>query len=204
MADMTTPTSVMVECPTCKEETTHEVLSGKISGRASSVLDSTVKCRRCGQIHHVTMRTEKPVNVPVVISWMNKSKRSSLTLGPDEVVSVDDEAMCGEVPILITSLETSAGARVKTAKARTLGTIWAKRFDKVKVSFSINHHGKTYPEHTIVSPDEEFLVGDILEVGKRDVVIHAIKTERGTIRKGAVRARDVVRVYANIVRKTSY
>ena len=167
-------------------------------------MDSTVKCRKCGQVHHVTMRTEKPVIVPVIVSWMNTSKPSSLVLGPDEVVSVDDEVMCGEVPVLITSLETSAGARVKTAKARALGTIWAKKFDKVKVSFSINHRGKTYPEHMIVSPDEEFLVGDILEVGKRDVVIHAIKTERGTTRKGAVRARDVVRVYANIVRKTSY
>lgn len=204
MVDMTTPTSVMVECPVCKEETTHEVLSGKISGRSSNVLDSTVKCRKCGQVHHVTMRTEKPVTVPVVMSWMNTSSRSSLVLGPDEVISVDDEAMCGEVPVLITSLESKAGARVRTAKARDITTIWARKFDKVKVSFSVNHRGKTYPEHMIVSPDEEFLVGDILEVGKRDVVIHAIKTERGTTRNGAVRARDVVRVYANIVRKTSY
>lgn len=201
---MTTPTSVMVECPSCKEETTHEVLSGKISGRNSNVLDSTVKCRKCGQVHHVTMRTEKPVAVPLIVSWMNESNRSSLVLGPDEVVSVGDEAMCGEVPVLVTSLESKSGARVGTAKARDIATIWAKKFDKVKVPFSVNHRGKTYPEHMIVSPDEEFLVGDILEVGKRTVVIHAIKTERGKTRKGTVRARDVVRVYANIVRKTSY
>lgn len=201
---MTTPTSVMAECPTCKEETTHEVLSGKISGRASDVLDSTVKCRKCGQVHHVTIRTEKPVTVPIVVSWMNESKRSSMVLGPDEVVSVDDEVMCGEMPVLITSLESSAGHRLKTARARDISTIWAKRFDKVKVSFSINHHGKTYPEHVIVSPDEEFLIGDMLEVGKRSVVIHSIKTQRGTTRRGSVLARDVVRIYANIVRKTSY
>ncbi|UCE91692.1 MAG: hypothetical protein JSV90_00620 [Methanobacteriota archaeon] len=188
----------------CKEETTHEVLSGTMSGRTSSVLDSTVKCRKCGHTHHVTIRAERPVTVPVVVSWMSKSRRSSLALGPDEVVSVDDEVMCGEMPVLITSLESRAGARVQTAKAGDIGTIWAKRFDKVKVSFSINHHGKTYPEHMIVSPDEELLIGDILVVGKRDVVIHAIKTERGTAREGAVRARDIVRIYANIVRKTSY
>jgi len=55
----------------------------------------------------------------------------------------------------------------------------------------------------IVSPDEEFFIGDMIDVGKRSVVIHTIKTNSRTLRKGAAIARDIVRVYANIVRKTS-
>ncbi|HIH01017.1 TPA: hypothetical protein HA259_02880 [Thermoplasmata archaeon] len=200
---MTTPTSVMVECPTCKEETLHEVLAGRVTGKNASVLDSTVRCRACGQVHHAVMKGEKPVSVPVVISWLTKSNRTSITLGPDEVVSVDDEIMCGELPVLVTSVE-SKGARVKLAKARDVDTIWGKRFDKVKVPFSINHHGKTYSEHLIASPDDEFFIGDLIEVGKRDVVIHSIKVEDKSLKKGSALARDIVRVYANIVRKTSY
>jgi uncharacterized Zn finger protein len=200
---MTTPTSVMVECPTCKEETLHEVLAGRVTGRNASVLDSTVKCRACGQIHHAVMKGEKPVSVPVVISWLTESERTSIILGPDEVVSVDDEIMCGEIPVLVTSIESN-GARVELSKASAIETIWGKRFDKVKISFSVNHHGRTYSEHLIVSPDEEFFIGDLVEIGKRDVVIHTIKTQSKTLKRGSAFAREIVRVYANIVRKTSY
>ena len=199
---MTTPTSVMVECPFCKEETLHGVLAGRISGRSTKVLDSTVKCRACGHVHHAVMKGEKPVSVPVVISWLTESTRSSITLGPDEALAVDDEIVCGELPVLVTSIE-SKGARVDICKAGDIDTIWGKRFDKVKVLFSVNHHGKTYSEHMIVYPDEELVVGDMLEVGKRSVVVHTIKTDTRTLRKGAAIARDIVRVYANIVRKTS-
>ena len=200
---MTTPTSVMVECPTCKEETLHEVLAGRVSGKNASVLDSTLRCRACGQVHHVILKSEKPVSVPVVVSWLTESDRTSIVLGPEEVVSVDDEIMCGELPVLVTSVE-SDGARVKLAKAKDIDTIWGKRFDKVKVPFSINHHGKTYSEHLIVSPDDEFFIGDLMEVGKRDVVIHTIKIADKSLKKGSAFAREIVRVYANIVRKTSY
>ena len=201
---MTTPASVVAECPVCKEETLHQVLSGKISGRDAKVLDSTVKCRTCGQVHHVVLKSEKPVSVPIVVSWLRESTRSSVSLGSNEVLSVDDEMMCGDLPVMVTSIESKAGARVDFCKAREISTIWAKRFDKVKVPFSINHHGRTYPEQLVVSPDEEFFIGDMMRVGKKDVVVHTIKTRTKTVRKGAVAARDVVRVYANIVRKTSY
>jgi uncharacterized Zn finger protein len=200
---MTTPTSIMVECPTCREATLHEVLAGRVTGRNAQVLDSTVKCRTCGHVHHTVMKGEKPVSIPVVISWLNESTRTSIALGPDEVLSLGDEVMCGELPVLVTSIE-SKGARVELCEARDVDTIWGKRFDKVKVPFSVNHRGKTYSEHLIVSPDDEFFVGDLILVGKRDVVIHTIKTESRTMRKGSAMARDIVRIYANIVRKTSY
>ena len=201
---MTAPSSVIAECPVCRSETLHQVLSGKVSGRDAKVLDSTVRCRSCGQVHHVVLKSEKPLTLPVIVSWLRESKQSSITLGPDEVLSVDDEIMCGELPVLVKSIESKAGARVSVCKARDVSTIWAKRFDKVKIPFSVNHHGRTYPEQMIVSPDEEFSIGDMISVGKRDVVIHSIRTEAKTIRTGSVAAKDVVRIYANIVRRTSY
>ncbi len=199
---MTLPTSVMVECPVCRQETLHEVLSGKIGGKAQTVLDSTVKCRECGQIHHSLMKAEKPIDVPVIISWLEKSTRSSVCLGADELLSVDDEVMCGEEPVLITSIE-SKGARVKRAKVRDIETVWGKRFSRVRVPFSVNHLGKSYSEHVMAVPDEEFYIGDIITVGKHEVVIHSIKIEERSLRTGGAAARDIVRVYASRVRRTS-
>ena len=186
----------------CRKETLHEVLSGKLGGKTQTVLDSTVRCKECGHVHHAVMKAEKPLDLPVIISWLERSTRASVSIGPDEVLSVDDEIMCGEDPVLITSIESN-GARVKMAKARAIQTIWGKKFDKVRVLFSVSHLGKSYSEQVLAVPDEEFFVGDMLKVGKHEVVIHAIKIEDKSLRTGGALARDIIRVYANIVRKTS-
>jgi len=200
---MTIPASISVECPICKEETLHEVLSGKMGGKAQAVMDSTVRCRQCGQVHHIVLKFEKPVQIPVVISWLTESKRSSISLGPDEIICVDDEIMCGDETVLVTAIESN-GARPHRAKARDVQTIWGKKFDKVRVPFSISRAGKAFSEHVLAVPDEEFFVGDILTFGKHDVVIHTIKTKGRVMRNGGAPAREIVRVYANIVRKSSY
>jgi len=200
---MSVPTSVIVECPICKCETLHEVLSGKMSGKANAVMDSTVRCRECEHVHHIVLKIEKPVEIPVVISWLDKSTRGKILLGPDEALSVEDEIMCGEEPLIVTSIE-SKGGRPRRAKAREIDTIWAKKFSKVRVPFSVSHAGKSYSDHVLALPDEEFFVGDIVTVGRHEVVIHTIKTEGRVMRTGGTQAREIVRVYANIVRKTSY
>ena len=200
---MSVPSSVMVECPTCRAETLHEVLSGKMSGKAQTVMDSTVRCRECGQIHHIVIKCEKPVDIPVIVSWLEKSSRSTVSLGPDEVLCVDDELMCGDEAVLITSIEAK-GARPNRAKARDIQTIWGKKFDKVRVPFSVSQAGKAFSEHVLAVPDEEFFVGDIITIGKHDVVIHTIKTKGRVLKKGGAPAREIVRVYGTIVRKTSY
>jgi uncharacterized Zn finger protein len=200
---MTVPSSIMVECPVCKEDTLHEVLSGKIGGKTQMVLESTVKCKECGHIHHSVLKAEKPLELPVVISWLDKSRRASIALGAEEVLSVEDEIMCGDEQVIVTSIESN-GARVNRATARDIQTVWAKRFDKVRIPVSISHVGRTYSEHLLAVPDEEFFVGDILKVGRHDVVIHSIKIKERSLRMGGARARDIVRIYTNIVRKTSY
>ena len=193
----------MVECPICREETLHEVLSGRISDKTKVVMDSTVRCRQCGQVHHIVIKIEKPVAVPVIVSWLEKSAKASISLGPEEVLSLDDEIMCADEPILVTSIESN-GARVKRAKARDIQTVWGKKFDKVRVPFSVSHMGKSFSDHVLAVPDEEFYIGDILKIGKHDVVIHSIKIKDKSLRTGGAMARDIVRVYASIIRKTSY
>jgi len=199
---MTLPTSVMVECPVCKEETLHEVLSGKVGGKSQTVFETTVKCRQCEQVHHAVLKVAKPMELPVIISWLKESVKTSIQLGPDEVLSVNDEIMCGEEPVLVTSIE-SKGARVKKAKVSNIQTVWGKKFDKVSVPFSVSHVGKSYAEHVLAVPDEEFFVGDMLTVGKHEVVIHSIKIADKSLRTGGALARDIVRVYASIVRRST-
>jgi len=199
---MTIPSSLMVECPICREETLHEVLHGKLGGKAQAVFESTVKCKECGQVHSIVLKVEKPIEVPIVVSWLKESRKASIVVGPDDALSVEDEIMCGDEPVQITSIE-SHGARVRRARARNIQTVWARKFDKVRVPFSISQRAKSVSEYVLAVPDEEFFVGDVLKVGKHEVVIHSIKIEDRSLRTGGALARDIVRVYATVVRRTN-
>ncbi len=199
---MTIPSSVMVECPICREETLHEVLHGKLGGKAQAVFESTVKCKECGQVHSIVLKVGKPIEGPIVVSWLKESRKASIVVGPDDALSVEDEIMCGDEPVQITSIE-SHGARVLRARARNIQTVWARKFDKVRVPFSISQRAKSVSEYVLAVPDEEFFVGDVLKVGKHEVVIHSIKIEDRSLRTGGALARDIVRVYATVVRRTN-
>ena len=84
---------------------------------------------------------------------------------------------------------------MESAPVHDIKTLWLQRYDKVKVKFSINRKDVTVSRSIYASPDEEFYVGDSLQIDRDYVVIHRIKTEYGIVRKGGVQARDIVRVY---------
>jgi uncharacterized Zn finger protein len=198
---MTIPNALYIECPTCGERTLHEVLKGKI-GRKRMVMETTVKCRECGHTHSTIIREEKPVEIPVIVSEQGESRRERIELEPDEVIALEDELFVGDTYVMITSLETE-GRRVRQAPADRIDTIWAKRYDKIKVKISVNKGHKTLPSELFAMPDEEFYVGDIIPVGREKAVIHQMKVSGGMVRDGSVEARDIVRIYARVMRVTN-
>ena len=197
---MAIPNSLYIECPTCGEKTLHDVLRGKIS-KGGDVLETTVRCQKCNTVHSVVVREPKPVSVPIIVSEMGQSRRFAFEFGADELVSVGDELFVGDTNVVVTSIEKDK-ARVQSATAAEISTIWAKRFDNVRVKISVNKTSKTLAAEITALPDEEFYVGDIFTVGKDKVVIHTIKTNNGTVRSGGVAARDIVRIYAKSMRVT--
>jgi uncharacterized Zn finger protein len=197
---MSIPNSLYLECPTCGEKTLHEVLRGKMS-RAKDTMETTVKCQVCGTVQTTVVREPKTIHLPVVLSDMDKSRKMQLELAVDELVSLDDEMFIDDTNVIVTGIEQN-GKRVTHAPAGEVQTIWVKRFDKVRVKISVNKTSKTLAAEVFALPDEEFYVGDTLQVGRDNVVIHNIKTTTGTVREGGVAARDIVRIYAKCMRTT--
>ena len=76
---------------------------------------------------------------------------------------------------------------------------WA---DKVKVKFSISKGPRTLAKELVALPDEEFHVGDMVEIGRMKVVIHKIKCRDGMVREGGAEASTIVRVYAKGIKET--
>jgi len=194
------PNAIYVECPDCGEETLHEVLKGRL-GKDGSTLEATLRCQECGRVHPAVVREGRTIRVPVIVSDRKESRRAEVELPEDEELRVEDELQLDDLPIIISSLERE-GARVSRALAKDVTAIWAKRFDKVHVRVSINDVHKTIPAEVDALPEEEFFVGDLMTIGRYDVVITQIKTRDAMARRGAVMARDIVRIYAKRARTT--
>ena len=200
MSGTNVPNAIYVECPDCGEETLHEVLKGRL-GKDGSTLEATLRCQECGRVHPAVVREGRTIRVPVIVSDRKESRRAEVELPEDEELQVEDELQLDDLPIIISSLERE-GARVSRALAKDVTAIWAKRFDKVHVKVSINDVHKTIPAEVDALPEEEFFVGDLMTIGRYDVVITQIKTRDAMARRGAVMARDIVRIYAKRARTT--
>lgn len=197
---MKPPKELVVECPVCKAKTAHQVLGGRVEGKKRIVLRSSVKCCSCGHVHAVEVVEEKSINVPIILSWMEKSIRSTIALYPSEEIKVGDEIYLNDERLLVTSMESSH-RRPATAKASELSAIWAKKFTKVRLKVSLDFRGKVLAKKLLAVPEEEFNIGDTFEIDGRDAVITSIRTGTKTVRKGSAVARDIVRIYAKGIRR---
>lgn len=197
---MAAPSALVLRCESCGAVVPHRVLRGKVGGKDEIVFEGTVKCPSCGRVSSVVTREPKPIMVPVIASWLGTSERTSLEFSPDEEIDVGEELDLGDNRVQVTAIE-SGGRRVDGARAKEVATVWAKRIDQVRVKFSVNKGNRTVPHEVLAMRDEEFEVGEIVDLGKVRAVVHHIRTRQRTIREGRVRADEIVRMYGRVVRE---
>jgi uncharacterized Zn finger protein len=197
---MVAPSALVLKCANCGEVVPHRVLRGKIAGKDEIVFEGVVRCSRCDAVSNVVTREPKPISVPLIVSWLERSERTSLEFSPEEDVTVGEELDLADTKVEVTAIE-SAGRRVPSAPAKSIGTIWAKRIDQVRVKFSVNKGNRTVPHEVLAAADEEFEVGEIVDLGKERAVVHHIRTRQRTVREGRVQADAIVRMYGRVVRE---
>jgi uncharacterized Zn finger protein len=197
---MAAPSALVLKCTNCGEIAPHRVLRGKIGGKDEIVFEGVVRCSKCDAVSNVVTREPKPISVPLILSWLDRSEKTSLEFSPEEDVRVGQELDLGDVRLEITAIE-AGGRRVKDAKAKAAETVWAKRVDQVRVKFSVNKGNRTVPHEVLASADEEFEIGEIVDLGKDRAVVHHIRTPLRTLRQGRVRADEIVRMYGRVVRE---
>jgi uncharacterized Zn finger protein len=183
------------ECPDCEEETLHEVLKGRETKRATYVFDGVVRCKECGKTSHLTIREAGDVQLPTIVSKGSASERKLIGLAGDEVIAIGDEFVIDGVTIKVTGIEVGA-RRVRSAKASTVDTLWAKNFDTLNVRFAINMGHKTISKLVEATPTETYTVGDELTFGRLRVRIKSIKTDTNMLYNGTAEAHEIKRIYA--------
>ena len=196
---MAAPSALVLHCDTCGD-VPHRVLRGKVTGKDEVVFEGVVKCSKCGQVRSVVTREPKPIDVPVIVSFLEASERTTLEFSPDEQVEVGQELELGDTRLRVTAIDVR-GRRMEGALAKEVSTLWAKRTDRVRVKFSVNMGNRTVPHEVLATPDEEFEVGDIIDLGKARAIVHHIRTRHRTMREGRIRADEIVRMYGRVVRE---
>lgn len=196
---MAAPSALVLQCDTCGD-VPHRVLRGKVGGKDEIVFEGVVKCSKCGQVRSVVTREPRPIQVPLVISFLESSERTTLEFSPDEEIDLGQEIELGDTRLKITAIEVK-GRRMGGARAKEVTTLWAKRTDRLRVKFSVNMGNRTVPHDVLATQDEEFEVGDIVDLGRTRAVVHHIRTSQRTIHEGRARADEIVRMYGRVVRE---
>src|SRR3989449_1835745 len=197
---MAAPSALVLRCESCGVEGPHRVLRGRVAGKDEFVFEGVVKCSACGAVRSVTTREAKPVEVPLIVSWMDRSTRQTFEMGPEETAFVGQELSLADGRAIVTAIE-SKGRRVHEAKASEIDTIWAKRADRVWVSFSVNMGNRTVARRVLAAPGEGFVVGGIVGLGRGRLLVPRIRPSPRPLRGGGVPPSQVVRAYGRGVRQ---
>ena len=180
-----------MKCPVCESES-YEILKSK--GKHSKEL--ILKCGECGNVYRETIIREKPVDVRIVISEFEKSKKDFVNLYPDEVLMVDDILDLDGKEVAVNSIETKTSARVYRSQVSDIETIWASSMDiPARVGISVDFGGRIISKKVDVDRDFEFTVGDIVKMGDLIFKINSMKTIERKLRKGFAKAYVTKRVY---------
>ncbi|HDZ35397.1 MAG TPA: translation initiation factor 2 [Thermococcus sp.] len=178
-------------CPECGSDDVEVI---KERGR-----ELTLRCGECGNVWHVTL--PKLVKVPLIVSKHERSFKSEVELPEGEEIKVGDIVETENDEVRITGIELDENKRVNKAKVEEVRTLWGESLTYpkiIKVSIYLPK-GVTQAFRVKVPRDEEFVVGEVLEVGGYTFRVEKIKTETKMLRHGGARADKIVSIMGHSI-----
>ena len=178
-------------CPECGSDDVEVI---KERGR-----ELTLRCNECGNVWHVTL--PKLIKVPLIVSKHERSFRTFAELPEGEEIRVGDIVETEDDEVRITGIELDENKRVERAEIGEIRTLWGESltYPKViKVSIYLPK-GVTQAFRVKVGRDEEFVVGEVLEVGGYTFRIEKIKTETKMLRHGGARADKIISIMGHSI-----
>jgi uncharacterized Zn finger protein len=193
---------VSLHCEVCGADTPHRVLR-VTARRHGQVLAGTARCAVCQTTHTFELSQSKPVSVATILSDGGASKRSSRELPPEMELQVGAPLPDGDPRLEVRRIDLHDGARVESATARAVSTLWLtfRRGDELRVSLMEGR--KTTPLLLKCTPDTPFAVGDLLRTAGELLRIHAIRARGQTWDEEGprFRAAEIDRLYVRRARE---
>ncbi|WP_297073958.1 HVO_0476 family zinc finger protein [Thermococcus sp.] len=173
-------------CPECGSDDVEVI---KERGR-----ELTLRCNECGNVWHVTL--PKLVKVPLIVSKHEVSFKSETELPEREEIRVGDIVETEDDEVRITGIELEGGKRANKARVEEIKTLWGESLTYprvIKVSIYLPR-GITQSFRVKVPRDEEFAIGEVVEVGGYTFKIEKIKTENKMLHHGKAKADRIVAI----------
>ncbi|ASJ12800.1 HVO_0476 family zinc finger protein [Thermococcus thioreducens] len=151
-----------------------------------------LRCNECGNVWIITL--PKMVKVPLIVSKHERSFKSEVELPEGEEIKVGDIVETEDDEVRITGIELEGDRRVNKAMIGKIKTLWGESltYPKViKVSIYLPK-GVTQAFKVKVPRNEEFVVGEVLEVGGYTFRVEKIKTETKMLHHGKAKADRIV------------
>lgn len=185
--------SFVDECPTCDDETVHQVLRMAAAGW-------TIQCLSCEGIRTIPAPPQVRLrDVPLILSEGATSRTTTLPLDVEGTVGVDDEFEHEGHRVRVTQVEAPDASRPKRLPARSVKTVYAVVFDTVTLHYTVNQGEVTKAFQEEVEPETEVHVGAVREVDGRRLAIKTLKSDQNrTLHRGFLLARNVRRVFADV------
>ncbi|USG99560.1 translation initiation factor 2 [Thermococcus argininiproducens] len=179
-------------CPECGSE---EVEVIKERGR-----ELTLRCLECSYVWQITL--SKTIKVPVIVSKHERSFKRTAELPADEEIRIGDIVELDDDEIRITGIELEDNKRVEKAEIKEVKVLWGESLTYPKViGVSIYFpKGITQSFKVKVNREDEFAVGEVLEVGGQTFRIEKIKIEGKMLRYGKAKADEIVRIMGRPIR----
>ncbi len=170
-------------CPECGSENV-EVIRER--GR-----ELTLRCNDCDHVWHVTL--PKLIKVPLIVSKHEVSFKTFAELPAGEEIEIGDIVETEDDEVRVTGIELEGEKRATKAKVEEVKTLWGESLTYPKViKVSIyTSGGVTQSFRAKVPRNEEFAVGEVIEVGGYTFRIERIRTERGAIKHGSAVADEI-------------
>jgi len=159
--EITNETQIITICPACSSQELHDVLKRRGS-------DQLVRCTECGSVHNVALQTQaapETTSVRIIVSAGEDSAQYNIELPLDHEVYTGDELLvddpsADEVHLAEVASVESRGARVISALAADIDTIWSRAIDKVTVKVAIHDGKKTRSVRLQEYGDREFRLSE--------------------------------------------
>ncbi len=181
-----------VPCPQCGEWE-QEVL------RATKQ-HTTARCIECGNVFRFAPRALRMRDVGLVVSHDDVSTHHRIDLVTTDTVEIGSEFEAEGMRLLVTGIECMDGKRPEKALGQDIKSLFAKRFETVRIKYTINEGPTTRALQEEMDPDDSLFIGQKRTVQGVRVLIKTIKDdENNTRRKGEVLARNIRRVFCDPV-----
>ena len=186
-----------MRCPVCQSES-FEILKSK--GKHSK--EFVLQCNECGNVYREIINRKKPLDIRIIISEFESSKKDYIKLYEDEELQVDEILDIKGNNAIISAIETKNGGRTYKSPVSNIETIWATSLEiPARVGISVDFGGRIVSKKVDLDRDFEFNIGDVIKLGNLIFRINSLKTLERKLRKGFAKANVTKRVYGKPVSK---